>query len=43
MATVENLKKEMITKTDLAHTTQRLDETHASRVESLKKELKCKA
>jgi hypothetical protein len=39
MATVENMKKEMITKADLAHTTQRLDETHTSRVESVKKEL----
>jgi hypothetical protein len=42
MATVENMKKEMtglITKADLAQTTQRLDETHTSRVESVKKEL----
>jgi hypothetical protein len=39
MATVENMKKEMITKTNLAQTTQRLDETHTSRVESVKKEL----
>ncbi|XP_046642629.1 uncharacterized protein LOC124327676 [Daphnia pulicaria] len=38
MATVENLKKEMITKTDLAQTAQRLDKTHTS-VESLKNEL----
>jgi hypothetical protein len=29
----------MITKTDLAHSTQRLDETHTSHVESVKKEL----
>jgi hypothetical protein len=36
MTTVENMKKDM---TDLAHTTQRLDETHTSSVESVKKEL----
>jgi hypothetical protein len=39
MATVENLKKEMITKTDLAQTSQRLDEKHTSRVEIVKNEL----
>ncbi|EFX60624.1 hypothetical protein DAPPUDRAFT_342342 [Daphnia pulex] len=42
IATVENLKKEMtgiVTKTDLAQTVQRLDETHASRVESIKNDL----
>jgi hypothetical protein len=36
MTTVENMKKDV---TDLAHTTQRLDETHTSSVESVKKEL----
>jgi hypothetical protein len=42
MATVENMKKEMtgmVHKADLAQITQRLDETHTSRVESVKKEL----
>jgi hypothetical protein len=41
MTTVENMKKEMtgmVTKTDLAKTTQRLDETHSS-VEMVKNEL----
>jgi hypothetical protein len=41
-STVDNIKKEMtglITKADLVQTTQRLDETHTSRVESVKKEL----
>ncbi|EFX70892.1 hypothetical protein DAPPUDRAFT_256561 [Daphnia pulex] len=38
-ATIENVKHEMITKTDLAQTTQRLDEIQTSRVESFKKEL----
>ncbi|XP_046449832.1 uncharacterized protein LOC124198172 [Daphnia pulex] len=43
MATVEYMKQEMsgmVTKTDLAQTTQRLEETHTSRVESVKNELK---
>ncbi|EFX75551.1 hypothetical protein DAPPUDRAFT_323209 [Daphnia pulex] len=39
MTTVENMKNEMITKTDLQQTTQRLDETHTLRVESVKNEL----
>jgi hypothetical protein len=36
--TVKNMKKEMITKTDLAQTTQRLNKMQTSRVESVKKE-----
>jgi hypothetical protein len=39
MTTVENMKNEMITKNDLAQTTQRLDEIQTSRVESVKNEL----
>jgi hypothetical protein len=42
MATVESMKKEMtgmVHNADLAQITQRLDETHTSRVESVKKEL----
>jgi hypothetical protein len=41
MATVENMKKEMITKTDLAQTTQLLDDVTTT-VENLKKDANSK-
>ncbi len=39
MVTVENMKNEMVTKTDLAQATQRLDEIQTTRVESVKNDL----